>query len=115
MAVKLQSGGGPVSVSVTGPGLDHWLTVRTGADDVAAGEPLVVDLRFEPAEEGTEASGTLEVEGVGAFRVFAVADAGEPGIWGLSEAGCNLVADRMARGQVASVLHEARVRTTPAG
>ncbi len=113
VAVKLQSGGGPVTVSVTGSGLDGWLTTRAGADDVAAGESLVVDLRFEPAPEGLEASGTLEVEGAGSFRLFAVADGGEPGIWGLSEPGCDLVADRMAQGQVTSVLHEARLRTTP--
>ena len=113
VAVKLQCGGGPVTVSVTGSDLDGWLTTRPGADDVDPGESVVVDLRFEPAPEGREASGTLEVEGAGPFRLFAVADRGEPGIWGLSESGCDLVADRMAQGQVAAVLHEARRRTTP--
>ena len=113
MAVKLQTGGGPVRLSVTGPGLDGWLSIRLGADDVAPGEPVAVDLRFEPAPEGREASGTLEVDGAGPFRLFAVADPGEPGIWGLSESGCDLVADRMAQGQVASVFHEARRRTSP--
>jgi SAM-dependent methyltransferase len=113
VAVNLQPDGGPVTVSVTGSGLDGWLTTRPGADDVAPGESLVVDLRFEPAREGLEASGTLEVEGAGSFRLFAVADGGDPGIWGLSESGCDLVADRMAQGDVTSVLHEARRRTTP--
>ena len=113
VAVKVQTGGGPVTVGITGGTLDGWLTTRAGADDVAAGEPVVVDLRFEPAPEGREASGTLEVEGAGSFRLFAVADTGEPGIWGLSESGCDLVAGSMARGELASVLHEARVRTTP--
>ena len=112
VAVKLQTGGGPVTVSVTGPGLDDWLSTRPGADDVAAGEPVVVDLRFEPAPEGREASGTLEVDGAGPFRLFVVADSGEPGIWGLSQSGCDLVADRMAQGRVVSVLHEARLKTT---
>jgi SAM-dependent methyltransferase len=112
VAVKLQTSGGPVTISVTGPGLDGWLTTRPGADDVAPGESLVVDLRFEPAPEGREASGALEVEGAGSFRLFVVADGGEPGIWGLSESGCDLVADRMAQGRVASVLREARLRTT---
>jgi ubiquinone/menaquinone biosynthesis C-methylase UbiE len=111
VAVKLQSDGGPVTVSVTGSGLDGWLTTRPGADDVPPGQSLVVDLRFEPAPEGVEASGTLEVDGAGSFRLFAVADGGEPGIWGLSESGCDLVADRMAHGDVASVLGEARRRT----
>jgi SAM-dependent methyltransferase len=108
VAVKLQPDGGPVTVSVSGSGLDGWLTTRPGADDVASGESLVVDLRFEPAPEGVEASGTLEVDGAGSFRLFAVADGGEPGIWGLSESGCALVADRMANGDLASVLHQAR-------
>ena len=113
VAVKLQTDGGPLTVTVTGDGLDGWLTTRPGADDVTAGESVVVDLRFEPAPEGMEASGTLEVKGAGAFRLFAVVDSGEPGIWGLSESGCDLVADRMAQGQVASVLEEARRRTAP--
>jgi SAM-dependent methyltransferase len=113
VAVRFQSDGGPVTVSVTGPGLDGWLTTRPGADDVAPGEPVVIDLRFEAAPEGSEASGTLEVEGAGSFRLFAVADGGEPGIWGLSESGCDLVADRWARGQVGAVVRQARLRTTP--
>lgn len=111
VAVKLQTGGGPVTVGVTGRGFDDWLSTRPGADEVAPGEPVVVDLRFEPAPEGREASGALEVDGAGPFRLFAVADSGEPGIWGLSESGCDLVAGRMAQGQVASVLDEARFRT----
>lgn len=111
VAVKLQTGGGPVAVGVTGAMLDGWLTTRAGADDAAPGEPVVVDLRFEPAPEGMEASGTLEVEGAGSFRVFAVADAGDPGIWGLSDSGCDLVANSMAGGELASVLDEARRRT----
>ncbi len=112
VAVKLQTGGDQLSVSVSGAGLDGWLTTRTGADEAAPGEPVVVDLRFEPAPKGTEASGTLEVDGAGLFRLFAVADDGEPGIFGLSEAGCDLVADAMARGRLASVLDEARRRTS---
>ncbi|HET9771745.1 MAG TPA: class I SAM-dependent methyltransferase [Acidimicrobiia bacterium] len=111
VAVRLQTGGGPVTVSVTGDGLDGWLSLRPGADQVAPGEPVVVDLRFEPAPEGREASGTLEVEGAGPFRLFALADGGDPGIWGLSGPGCDLAADRMAQGRLLSVLEEARNRT----
>ena len=111
VAVKLQPDGGPVTISVTGGGLESWMTVRPGTDVAAPGESVVVDLRFEPAAEGMAAAGTLEVDGAGAFRLFAVADPGEPGIFGLSESGCDLVADRMARGEVASVLAEARRRT----
>lgn len=111
VAVKVQPGGGPVMVSVDGDGFEDWLTTRPGSDDAAPGEPVVVDLRFEPAPEGRQAAGTLEVDGAGPFRLFAVADRGEPGIWGLSAAGCDLVADRLASGRVSSVLEEARLRT----
>ena len=114
VAVKLQTDGGPLTVAVTGDGLDGWLTTRTGADDALPGEPVVVDLRFEPVEVGTMASGTLEADGAGPFRLFAVADSGEPGIWGLSESGCDLTADRTAKGRLISVLEEARRRTGPA-
>lgn len=95
VSVKLQTAGGPVAVAVSGTGLNGWLTTRPGADEAAPGEPVVVDFRFAPASEGREASGTLEVDGAGPFRLFAVADGGEPGIWGLSEPGCDLVADAM--------------------
>ena len=115
VAVKLQTDGGPLTVSVTGAGLDGWLTIRPGADEAAPGEPVVVDLRFEPAPEGKKASGTLDVDGAGLFRLFAAADGGDPGIWGLSEPGCELVADAMAQGRLPSVLDEARRRTTAGG
>ena len=108
VSVKCQSDGGPFAVSVTGDGLDGWLTTRSGADEAAPGEPIVVDLRFDPAPDGREASGTLHVDGVGPFRLFAVTEGGEPGMWGLSESGCDLVAQRMAQGKVASVLEKAR-------
>jgi SAM-dependent methyltransferase len=111
VAVKFQPAGGPVTISVTGAGLEAWMTPRPGTDVAEPGESVVVDLRFEPAAEGMAAAGTLEVDGAGPFRLFAVADRGEPGIFGLSESGCDLVADRMARGEVASVLDEARRRT----
>lgn len=115
MAVKLQPSGGPLTVSVSGDGLDGWLTIRPGADEAAPGEPVVVDLRFEPAPHGTEAAGTLNVDGLSSFRLFVVADHGEPGIWGLSESGCDLVAERMATGEVSSVLHKARLETAAPG
>ena len=114
VSVKLQMDGDPVQVETSGAGLDGWLTTRAGADVATPGEPVVIDLRFEPVAEGRAATGTLEVKGAGLFRLFAVADTGEPGIWGLSEPGCDLVADRMARGTLGQVLDAARARTAPA-
>ncbi|MCA1843033.1 MAG: methyltransferase domain-containing protein [Actinobacteria bacterium] len=109
VSVKLQPDGGPVRLIVSGAGLAGWLATRAGADVAAAGDPVVVDLRFEPAVEGMAAAGTLEEEGAGLFRLFVVADRGEPGIWGLTDSGCDLVARRMEQGQVAGVLHKARL------
>ena len=111
VAVKVHPPGGPLTVAMAGDGLDGWLTIRPGADEAPAGEPVVVDLRFEPAADGREASGTLHVDGFAPFRLFVVADPGEPGIWGLSEPGCELVAERMQRGEVASLLDRAREET----
>lgn len=111
MAVKFHPPGGPVSVTVDGDGIGGWLTIRSGADEADAGEAVVVDLRFDPAPDGTAASGALHADGVGAFRLFVVADCGEPGIWGLSGPGCDLVAERMQTGEVASVLERARRET----
>ena len=113
VSVKLQTAGGPVSIGVSGGGFEGWLTTRAGADVAAAGEEVVLDLRFEPVAEGMVAAGSLEEPSAGSFRLFAVADPGEPGLWGLSESGCDLVAERMAQRQLASVLHAARVRTAP--
>jgi SAM-dependent methyltransferase len=112
VCVKLQTDGGPVGVEVSGAGLEGWLSTRTGADFATPGAEVVVDLSFEPAARGVATAGTLEAEGAGQFRLFVVADGGEPGIWGLSVSGCDLVADRLARGDLATVLHEARVRGT---
>ena len=114
VSVKLQSDGGPVRVSVSGAGLDGWLTIRTGADVADPGDPVVVDLRFEPAAEGMAAAGTLEEPAAGRFRLFAVADPGDPGIWGLSESGCDLAARRMEQGQLAALLDKARLESTSA-
>lgn len=111
VAVKVQPPGGPLTIAVDGGDLDGWLTIRPGADVAAAGEPIVVDLRFEPASDGRQATGSLRVDGLEPFRIFVVADEGEPGIWGLSEPGCDLVAQRMDRGEVHSVLERARNET----
>ncbi|HYH48813.1 MAG TPA: methyltransferase domain-containing protein [Acidimicrobiia bacterium] len=111
VAVKLQSPGGPLTVTVDGDHLDGWLTTRLGADEAAPGEPVVVDLRFEPAPAGRQANGTLHAGDFAAFRLFVVADDGEPGIWGLSEPGCDLVAERMETGELQSVLERAREET----
>lgn len=111
VSVKFQSDGGPVEVAVTGGGFEGWLTTRAGAAVADPGEEVVVDLRFEPVAEGMAAAGTLEVKGLDPFRLFAVADPGEAGMFGLSEYGCRLVAHRMEKGQLNFVLDAARTRT----
>jgi hypothetical protein len=112
VAVKVHHSGGPVSVTVAGVDLSGWATVRTGTDHASPGDPVTVDLRFEPRPLGTQAAGTLETAGAEPFRVFAVADSGEVGIWGLSGRGCDLVAELMERDELAAFLDDARRRTT---
>jgi SAM-dependent methyltransferase len=127
VAVKLHHPGGRVAVRVAGGGGDSGdpastsastsasasvVTVRPGADVAEPGDEVIVDLRFEPTTEGTVVAATLDAAGVGApFQVFAVADAGDPGVWGLSVSGCGSVGDALARGEVAAVLADARRST----
>jgi hypothetical protein len=107
VAVKLHHPGGAVGVRLAGGG--DVVSVRPGADVAEPGDEVVVDLRFEPLPGGTVVATTLEAEGVGApFQVFAVADDGDPGVWGLSPSGCGAVGDALGRGEVASVLADAR-------
>ena len=77
--------------------------------------PMTTSFGCASAPEGRTAAGTLEVDGAGPFRLFAAADVGDPGIWGLSEPGCDLVANAMVQGRLSSMLDEARRRTTPGG
>jgi hypothetical protein len=84
--------------------------VRTGADAADPGDEVVVDLRFEPAPDGTLLAAALDAGGaVGTpFQVFAAVDDGDPGVWGLSPEGCDAVGTALARGQVGAVLADAR-------
>lgn len=111
VAVRLAHPGGAVALSVDSGGLGQMLTVRAGADRARPGDQVTVDLRFDPAPAGTSAAGTLLAEGVPTpFCVFAVADPGETGIWGLSAAGCRRVADLMDAGDLGPFLVDARRR-----
>ncbi len=109
VAVKLHHPGGPVVASVDGSGLIDWVAVRTGADTAEPGDEVVVDLRFDPRPAGTVGAGTLHAPGE-PFRVFAVVDDGDPGVWGLSAPGCEVVGKALASGDMASVLAKARQR-----
>lgn len=109
VAVKLHCPGGRVVVDVAG-GTDV-VTARSGADEAEPGDEVVVDLRFEPLAVGSVVAGALSAASVDApFQVFAVADEGEPGVWGLSVAGCDSVGAALAGGGAgaAGVLAEAR-------
>jgi SAM-dependent methyltransferase len=113
VAVKLHHPGGPVQVT-TGGGVDpEALAVRAGADHAEPGDEVVVDLRFGPRPAGTLLAATLDAgAAVGApFQVFAAVDEGEPGVWGLSVEGCDAVGAAVGRGDVASVVADARRAT----
>lgn len=112
VAVKLHHPGGRVEVRVAGVdrgGDRSTVTARAGADVAVAGDEVVVDLRFEPRPAGTVVAATLEATGVEPpFQVFAVADDGPRGVWGLSPSGCGPVGDALARGEADAVLADAR-------
>jgi len=107
VAAKLHHAGGPVEVHVSG-GLSVVATARPGADAAEAGDEVVFDLRFQPLEEASLVEGCVEVPGGAALRVFAAVDAGQPGVWGLNESGCEHVAAALAAGRMAPVLEAAR-------
>jgi SAM-dependent methyltransferase len=110
VAVKLHAEGGQLRVRVADGALAQAMAVRAGADETAPGDEVVVDLRLDPRPEATVLAGSLEAVGASAppFQVFAVVDHGEPGVWGLSAAGCDSVGTALANGDVASVLEDAR-------
>jgi hypothetical protein len=113
VGVKLHAGGGPVDVRVAPGQLAGVVSTRTGADEAEAGDEVVVDLRFEPQPLGTVLAGVVESVGDAPFQILAVVDDGDPGIWGLSAEGCEAVAAALARGEVASVLAQARSNPRP--
>ncbi|MGH9040344.1 MAG: class I SAM-dependent methyltransferase [Acidimicrobiia bacterium] len=108
VAVKLHHRGGPVAVSVSGETLSPWLAVRAGADTAAPGDEVIVDLRFDPRPAGTLAAGTLDVSGEAPLAVFAAVDDGDPGLWGLSASGCDVISRALAAGNAPAVLAQAR-------
>ena len=107
VAVKLHHPGGPVAVRVAGGA--GAISTRAGADLAEPGDEIVVDLRFEARPAGTLVAAALDARGTAEpFQVFAAVDEGEPGVWGLPPAGCEAVGAALGRGEVASVLAEAR-------
>jgi hypothetical protein len=108
VAAKLHHAGGEVVASIAGDGLVGWAAVRTGADTAEAGDEVTVDIRFDPRPEGTVGAGVLDVRGHPSLDVFAVVDDGDPGIWGLSTGGCDVVGRALAGGDMSSVVAAAR-------
>jgi SAM-dependent methyltransferase len=106
VAVKLHHHGGPVAVHVAG---GEEVAVRTGADHAEPGDEVVVDLRFDPRPDGSRLAAAIDAgDGGRPFQVFAVFDAGEPGVWGLAEDGCGRVAAAFAGGDLSALLAAAR-------
>jgi hypothetical protein len=108
VALKVHHQGGEVVASISGAGLDAWAVVRTGADTAGPGDEVIVDIRFEPGSAGTVGAGLLDVRGQPSLPVFAVVDDGQPGVWGLSPAGCGVVGRALVAGDTAPVLAAAR-------
>ncbi|HUP87158.1 MAG TPA: class I SAM-dependent methyltransferase [Acidimicrobiales bacterium] len=115
VAVKLHAPGGAVAVHLADGDLATTAAVRTGADVAAPGDEIVVDVRFDPMPQGTRRAGDLELLGGDApsFPIFAVFDDGEPGVWGLSQSGCDSIAAAFTTAPLDTILAEARASTRP--
>ena len=115
VGLKLHAHGGPLEVRIADGELARVAALRTGSDEPAAGDEVVVDLRVEPRPSGTRIAGALELVGRDEppFVVFAVVDEGPAGVWGLSPTGCDAVGSSFATGDLTATLAEARAATTP--
>ena len=115
VGVKVHAAGGSLVVRIAEGDLARVAAVRTGSDDPAPGDEVVIDVRFEPLAEGTRIAGALELVGRDEppFVIFAVVDGGPPGVWGLSPTGCDGVGAAFAAGDLAGTLAEARASTPP--
>lgn len=110
VAVTLHHPGGRVDVRSTRAVEHAPFAVRAGADVTEPGDEVVVDLRFEPQPVGTLVVAALDPGAHVAtpLQLFVTVAEGETGVWGLSSAGCDAVGTAFARGDVASVLTQAR-------
>ncbi|MBW3615414.1 MAG: methyltransferase domain-containing protein [Actinobacteria bacterium] len=104
---KLHHPGGPVTVTV-GEELAGVVSVRAGADLAPAGEEVAVDLQFEPLAEGALVTGMVFGPEGATLRIFAAVDAGQPGLWGLTEGDCVKVAGVFSDGDPSPALEAAR-------
>ena len=87
--------GGDVTVALRG-GVRRTATVATGADRLARGERLAVDLRWGEHEAGTVSWGGVEVAGLPPLPVFVLFSDDHGGVWELSEEACDRLADHLA-------------------
>jgi SAM-dependent methyltransferase len=96
--LELRHAGGPVQLRVAAS-LDRAGSFRTGADEVAPGRPLAIDVRWDPAAPGTIVTGTVTVEGVGTHHltVAFTDDEAEEGAWDLSAEGAGSLARALRR------------------
>jgi SAM-dependent methyltransferase len=109
VAVRCTHPGGPVDAHVHGEDLEGWLTLRAGTERAEPGDRVTIDLRLDPRPAGTIAAGTLHAPGIEQpFVVFVVADDGDSGIWGLSDAGCRHVVQLAQSGALGPFLDEVR-------
>ncbi|HET9441954.1 MAG TPA: methyltransferase domain-containing protein [Acidimicrobiales bacterium] len=114
VAARLHHPGGPVEVRVT-DGLVDVAEARPGLDPAEPGDAVVVDLAFEALPEHTVVAGTLDAAGVGVLWLFAVVDAGPPGLWGLTMDGCREAVAAIQGEGLAALVGRARAATPPAG
>ncbi len=93
--LEMHHAGGPVRLQVAPP-LAAAGTFVTGADEADPGAPVAIDIRWEGAEAGTAASGTIAIDGVGEHHVTVLFFEESEGQWHLSDDAAVNLARRFA-------------------
>ena len=97
-AIRLHHPGGPVTVRPDADLARHADTLA-GADVVEPGGAVVVDLRWQPRDDGAEVRGLLQCPGIEPLVVFAHYTDGSTGFHGLSDDGLAEVERAWAAGK----------------
>ena len=94
--LDLRHPGGRVELSITDELADS-ASFLVGTEKAEPGQPLAIDIRWEPLEEGTFLVGEIDVDGVGPLPVIALYDDSDSGLWELSDEGVANLLKRVRR------------------
>lgn len=94
------------AVTIADEALTDVLTYVVGADAVAAGHAVAVDIRWEELPVGTFVAGVMRCEAVGETAVFGFVTDEEDGLWEVTQDGVDRLWRRVAEGWTPSSFAE---------